>query len=629
MVIAVYCQGIQNRISNAAMGLLKGFVLNEINLFYLDAIILLAGAVIAAPIFKKIGLGTVLGYLAAGVVIGPVLQIIRDGEEILQVAEIGIILLLFAIGLELKPSRLWSMRRDIFGMGLMQVVGCGIALTLFAYAITKNLPIAFIAGFGLALSSTAFALQMLEGTGGMNTSHGRKSLSILLFQDLAIIPLLAVVPLLTGVADFSGGIKIMGSVLAAIAFVVVAGKYLLNPLFGIIARTGAREAMIAAALFVVLGAAFLMQLAGVSMALGAFLAGVMLAESSFRHELEADIEPFRGILLGLFFIAIGLSIDLSIILKFWWQILVLVPMAMLIKAAIIYLSARVFGNGHPMSVRIAGVLSQHGEFGFVLFAAAASVGIIETELSSILVSMVVLSMVLTPVSMRIGKAILASASEEEIEEDFSDAGGTVLMIGFSRMGQVASQTLLAAGYEVTMIDNDPRRIRNAADFGFRVYFGDGTRKNVLRVSGIEQASLVAVCTHNPEVTSKIVDLIRTHYPEKAIYVRAYDRTHALELMDKDVSFQIRETFESALVMGSQMLQGLGLTPEETEDIVDDVRRLDTERLNAQKLEGIFAGKHLLHVGPVKPEPLVEPHHGPEGVDKRSRELIEEPDEQNE
>lgn len=596
---------------------------------YTDAIVLLGGAVLAAPLFKRIGLGTVLGYLGAGVIIGPIIGFIDDAEEILHFAELGVVMLLFIIGLELKPSRLWDMRVDIFGLGALQVVSCGIALTLLALLVVDSWAIALVAGFGLALSSTAFAMQMLQESGDIAAQHGRKAFSILLFQDIAIVPLLAVVPLLSPRGDAGIGWQGFLVGLAAIAALVLAGRYLLNPVFRIIAKAGAREVMIAAALLLVFGAAMLMQVAGMSMALGSFLAGVLLAESSYRHELEADIEPFRGLLLGLFFMAIGMSLELGVLVEYWLLIAICVPVALLTKAILIYGAARLFSNNHGTSIRIAAVLTQHGEFGFVLFSAALSLGIIDRTFSSIMIAVVILSMALTPICVKLGEWLAAREKVEMPDEDFQDAGGTVLMIGFSRLGQVASQPLLASGIDVTIIDNDPDRIRSASNFGFKIYFGDGTRPEVLRAAGIDQCRLVAVTTAKPEITTKIVDHVQSEWPGKKLYVRTYDRTHTLDMIRRDVDFQIRETFESALVFSANMLQELGLSGNETSDVIADTRRRDYERLMLQLSEGINAGRHMLHTEPVKPEPLVEPKHRGKALDERSREIVGEEEEADE
>ncbi|MEM7069217.1 MAG: monovalent cation:proton antiporter-2 (CPA2) family protein [Pseudomonadota bacterium] len=592
---------------------------------YTQAVILMAGAVVAAPIFKRIGLGTVLGYLAAGVVLGPILGVVNNGEKILHFAELGIVFLLFIVGLEMNPSRLWSMRRDIFGLGTTQVMLCGVVLSLAALFVAPSARIALVAGFGLALSSTAFALQMLESRNEVNKSHGRKTFSVLLFQDLAIIPLLAILPLLSVYVDTGSDWRAFMIGVGAIAFVIFAGRYLLDPLLSIIARTGAHEAMIVTALLVVFGSAMLMQAVGLSMALGSFLAGVLLAESSFKHELEANIEPFRGILLGLFFMAVGLSLDVAVLAESWLAILACVFVAMALKAICIFGAAKVFGNGDADSIRVAAMLSQHGEFGFVLFASAGAMGIIDTQTSSFLVAMVVLSMALTPLCVWLGGEIInrAEGEDEEMEEDFEGANSPVLMIGFSRMGQIAAQTLLASGTDVTVIDNNPKIIQQAARFGFRIYFGNGTRRDVLVSAGIEKCSLVCVSTHNPEITNRIVDLIAHEFPEKPIYVRAYDRAHTLQLMDRPVKFHIRETFESALVFGAEMLVGLGHTHEEAEEIIEEVRHLDNERIKVQFREGLFAGQDIMPTRPVQPEPLVVPQHPAEALDERSREVVEE------
>lgn len=578
---------------------------------FAQPLLLLGGAVIAAPIFRKLGLGTVLGYLAAGVVIGPVLNLIGGSGEILAVAELGVVLLLFVIGLELKPSRLWHMRRDIFGLGTGQVVLTGLAITGIVIATgILDWRGALVAGFGLALSSTAFALQLLEDYGDMNSRYGQRSFSILLFQDLAIVPLLAMVSVLgspSGETAQSPLVEV-GIAVGAVIGMILAGRYLLTPMFQIIARTGAREVMIAAALFVVLGSAYLMQVAGLSMAMGAFLAGVMLAESSYRHELEADIEPFRGLLLALFFIAVGLSLELQVITDNLLLIALAVPVLMAVKALVIYTICRIAGSSRNDAIQIAMLLPQGGEFGFVLFTTAATAGLFSGAQASLLISIVTLSMALTPLTAMIGQRLLSrdSTEKEEMEEDFEGAGSDVLMIGFSRFGQIAAQILLASGRDVTILDDSPDRIRQAATFGFRIYFGDGTRLDMLRAAGIEKAKIVAVCTHKKEITDKIVDLIRSEYPDVRLFVRAYDRIHSLELRARDVEYELRETFESGLLFGRRTLEGLGATEDEAFEIGEDIRRRDEERLRLQGQEGILAGRELMHKRPLKPEPLVKP-----------------------
>ncbi|QLF69529.1 cation:proton antiporter [Peteryoungia desertarenae] len=587
---------------------------------FTEPLLLLGGAVIAAPIFRKLGLGTVLGYLAAGVVIGPVLNLIGGTGDILAVAELGVVLLLFIIGLELKPSRLWHMRRDIFGLGTAQVVLTGLLLTSVAFATgLLDWRAALVAGFGLALSSTAFALQLLNDNGDMNSRYGQRSFSILLFQDIAIVPLLAMVSIIGTQGSGGGSSPIVEIAIAvgAVVAMILAGRYLLTPMFQIIARTGAREVMIAAALFVVLGSAYLMQISGLSMAMGAFLAGVMLAESSYRHELEADIEPFRGILLALFFMAVGLSMDLQVIVDNVWLIVAAVPLLLGLKALVLYGLCRFSGSDHNDAIRIALLLPQGGEFGFVLFTTATTAGVASVATSSLLISIVTLSMALTPFATMLSRRLMTNESDkEELEEDFDGAGSDVLMIGFSRFGQIAAQILLASGRDVTIIDDSADRIRQAAAFGFRIYFGDGMRLDVLRAAGIEKAKIVAVCTHKKEITDRIVDLIRAEYPDVRLFVRSYDRVHSLSLRSRDVEYELRETFESGLLFGRKALEGLGASEETSYEIGEDIRRRDEQRLRLQAQEGILAGRDLMHNRPVKPEPLIKPKriHAPEGED---------------
>ncbi|CAK7254862.1 MULTISPECIES: monovalent cation:proton antiporter-2 (CPA2) family protein [unclassified Shinella] len=576
---------------------------------YNEVLMMLGGALLAAPIFKRLGLGTILGYLAAGVVIGPILHQIRDGEELLGVAELGVVFLLFLIGLELKPSRLWAMRRDIFGLGMAQVVVTGLALAGLTLAFgLERWDGALIIGFGLALSSTAFAMQILDERGDTNTRYGQRAFSMLLLQDLAIVPLLALIPLLAEQApqDTTTAFEDFLIAIGAIAALFAAGRYLLNPLFQVIARTGAREAMIAAALFVVLAAAMLLQMAGLSMAMGAFLAGVLLADSSYRHELQADVEPFRGILLGLFFMAVGLSLHLDVVFSSWLTILIATPAVMLVKSLVIYGLCRLTGSPHNDAVRIALVLPQGGEFGFVLFTAAAAAGIFSGGLASLLIAIVTISMALTPIAAALSRFLIVADIEEEMEEDFEGAGADVLMIGFSRFGQIAAQILLAGGREVTVIDHSTDRVRQAASFGFRIYFGDGTRKDVLRAAGIERAKVVAICTQGKATTDRIVDLVQSEYPNATLFVRSYDRVHTLSLRGRGVQHDVRETFESALVFGRETLEELGVEPDDAQAIGDDIRRRDLDRLELQAVEGLAAGRHMLHSKPVKPEPLVKP-----------------------
>jgi glutathione-regulated potassium-efflux system protein KefB len=572
---------------------------------------LLGAAVIAVPISKRLGLGTVLGYLAAGLVIGPWgLRLFTDPQAILHVAELGVVLFLFIIGLEMRPSRLWSLRGEIFGLGLAQVVICSALLT--GLGIVAGFPpaVAFIAGMGFVLSSTAIVMQILEERGDTATPAGQRVISILLLEDLAIVPMLAIVALLgTHGATESAQSTWLSIVIAlgSLAALIVAGRWLLNPMFRILANVQAREVMTAAALLVVLGAALAMQIGGLSMAMGAFLAGVLLSESSFRHQLEADIEPFRGILLGLFFLSVGMSLDLGVIAREWHIIAFGVVAYMALKAAGIYVVARLLKADHAEALTRAALLAQGGEFAFVLYAAASSAGIFTAEINAMLTATVIISMALTPLLVLGLKFVLPAPKPEEMDEDFDGAGGRVLMIGFGRFGQISAQFLLAEGVDVTAIDSDAEMIRAASRFGFKVYFGDGTRLDVLRAAGIERSQIVAICTNTPEVTDHIVELIQSEFPFVQIYVRSFDRRHTLRLLNKGVNYQIRETLESAFSFGAAALAGLGIATERIAEIESTLRERDAERLANQQLGGLLtAGTDIAKSPTVQPEPLTVP-----------------------
>lgn len=596
----------------------------SIGSLYLQTLMILGGAIIAAPLFKRLGLGTVLGYLAAGVLIGPIARLINDGEELLHFSELGVVFLLFIIGLDLKPSRLWSMRHAIFGLGLAQVAITAVLLAFLGVHVAGlPVPAAIIIGCGFALSSTAFAMQILEDKGETSQKYGQKAFSILLFQDLAIVPILALIPALSpNEASQSTANFHIATALGAVVILILAGRYLLNPVFRIIGNTGAREVMIAAALFVVIGSATLMQAAGLSMAMGAFIAGVLLADSSYRHELAADVEPFRGIFLGLFFVAVGLSLNLVVILDNWLLILLAVPVIIVTKIAVIYVLCRIFRTSHNDAIKVAFLLPQGGEFAFVLFSAASAAAVITSALASELIAAITISMALTPLCVTIGNRLLSTTKPDEgIEEDFEGAGSDVLMIGFSRYGQIAAQILLAGGSDVTVIDSSANKIRAAGRFGFRIYFGDGQRKDVLEMSGIRKAKVVAICTEKKEVTDRIVDLIQAEFPDVKLYVRSFDREHTLQLRAKGVEYELRETFESGLLFGRKTLEALGVPEEEAQVIADDVRQRDEDRLHVQASEGIRAGRHLLFNRPVTPEPLTKPTRSAVPLDKATEDTI--------
>ncbi|MFC3125029.1 monovalent cation:proton antiporter-2 (CPA2) family protein [Pseudoroseomonas globiformis] len=569
-----------------------------------EPMVLLAAAVLAVPLAKRAGLGPVLGYIAAGVAIGPfVLGLFGEPERVAGLAELGIVLLLFIIGLELNLGRLWALRRDIFGLGTAQMLGSGGVMALaLRFAAGWAWPAAIVAGLGLALSSTALVLPLLEERGEVEAPHGRTAFAILLLQDLAIVPLLALVAFLSplAVAQQGSAWAAAGTAVAALAAVVLAGRFLLNPLFGLLARSGAREIMTAAALLVVLGAAALMAWAGLSMAMGAFLAGVLLAESNYRHELEADIEPFRGLLLGLFFLSVGMGLDLGVIAARWPVLLAGVLALVLLKLGTTYAVARLFGHPPEVALRAALLLAQGGEFGFVLYGTAAVAGVLAPEQASLLTALVTLSMATTPLVIRFGPALLRRCGQDIPDEDYSEAHGSVLMIGFGRFGQLVTQVLQRQGVAVTLLDNDPRRIEEAARFGARVFYGDGTRLDVLRAAGAERARLILVCTDRPETTSRVLAIVREALPEIPCHARAFDRPHALALLKVGAASVMRETLESALAFGREALVGLGLSRDEAEEVEAEVRRLDRERFKAQRLHGAVTPQDLFTM---RPEPL--------------------------
>jgi len=577
----------------------------------LSVVVLLGAGVVAVPLFKRLGLGSVLGYLAAGLVIGPFgLKFFTDPQTILHVAELGIVMFLFLIGLEMQPSRLWGLRKDIFGLGALQVGLCAVLLT--SVGIATGFPIAqsFVAGAGFVLTSTAIVMQLLEERGEIASPRGQRIVSILLLEDLAIVPLLALVAFLAPMSTTAtGGLHWidMGIGIGAIVGLVLAGKYLLNPLFGFLAQSRAREVMTAAALLVVLGAALVMQVSGLSMAMGAFLAGVLLSESTFRHQLEADVEPFRGILLGLFFLAVGMSLDLSVVAANWHTVLFYVLAFKIVKGAGIYIAARLLKSSNREALERAVIMGQGGEFAFVLYSTATAVGILDGEANAILTAIIIFSMVLTPLFI-LALRLLLPKEEQAMEgvEIAEGLSGSVLIIGFGRFGQISSQPLLLRGVDISIIDNDIEMIQAAAQFGFKVYYGDGTRLDILHAAGAGRAQAVLICVDKAETILTIAGLVKSEFPLVQIYARAYDRGTTIELIKIGVEYQMRETFESAVVFGENTLIGLGVDRQEAADIANDVRRRDAERLDLQLASDIYAGSDLMKGNAPVPGPLIKP-----------------------
>ncbi|WP_375038037.1 monovalent cation:proton antiporter-2 (CPA2) family protein [Acinetobacter sp. RW6] len=572
-------------------------------------VVLLAAAVIAVPIFKRIGLGSVLGYLIAGLIIGPFgFAFFQDSTAILHIAELGIVMYLFLIGLEMQPSHLWSLRREIFGLGTLQIIICALALTGVGLLFGFTWQVAFIGAAGFVLTSTAIVMQLLGDRGDLTQPRGQKIVAILLFEDLLIVPLLAIVAFMAPnhvVESTSVRLENIGIGLIAIAGLIAAGYWLLNPLFRLLAAAKAREVMTAAALLVVLGAALLMQVSGLSMAMGAFLAGVLLSESTFRHQIEADIEPFRGILLGLFFLGVGMSLDLSVVAQNWQLIVSGVIALMLAKALMIYIVARITKSPHTEALDRALLMAQGGEFAFVLFSAALSAQVIDGTIKSNLTAIVVLSMVLTPIVGIIFKRFTQFKANVSLENVNIAEGlsGSVLMIGFGRFGQVTSQLLLARGVDVTIIDNNTDMIQNAEKFGFKIYYGDGCRLDILHASGAATAQAIVVCVDSKETTNRIVELVTHEFPLAKLLVRSYDREHSLHLVKQKVDFMIRETFESAIKFGGVILQELGVDEDEVERITEEIRDLDNERFETEiAADDVNAGAGMQYTHTHHPRP---------------------------
>lgn len=537
-----------------------------------NTLIYLAAAVIAVPLSKAIGLGSVLGYLAAGIVIGPwVLRLVTNVQDILHFAEFGVVLMLFLIGLELQPARLWNLRRPIFGWGSAQVLGCAALLFLAAFAAGGPWRIALVAALGLALSSTAIALQVMSERNLLPTSSGQAGFSILLFQDVAAIPILALLPLLAGASDAHHAatsaerawqaLKIIG----VIAAIILGGRLALRPILTWIARSRTPEIFTAAALLLVVAIAELMQLVGISMALGAFLAGVLLAESEYRRELETDIEPFKGLLLGLFFIAVGMSIDFGVLARSPGTMALIVVGLLAIKAVVIWFMAGTMGIPRPERPVFTLLLAQGGEFAFVVFQAAAGAQVLPPQTASLLIGAVAVSMLLTPLLLvGVDKWVQPRVGDgrRRLPEISDPQQAPVIIAGFGRYGQIVGRLLNAEGIASTVLDHDADMIEAARAFGYEVFYGDATRLDLLRTAGAETARVLVVAVDDRQQSLRIVDLVRENFPQLELVARARDVTHWNELRDRGVLHVERELFESSLRSGRTVLEMLGQTPYE-------------------------------------------------------------------
>ena len=561
--------------------------------FLRDGAIMLGVALVFVTLFRRLGLGATLGYIVAGTLIGPsMLGLFREPDAIQSVAEIGIALLLFIVGLELQPRQLWRLRKDIFGLGLAQVVVCGLALSLFLYLTLHISPEASLAiGLPLGLSSTAQVLPMLRSDNDLNTPQGERAFSILLFQDLSIVPLITIIAAMSRVppdpSTPTGWTLALYTVLA-IAGLVAFGRIVLNPLFRLIGRMGERELFVVAGLFTVIGAAALMHRFGLSTALGAFVAGVVLAESPYRHELESDVEPFRSILLGLFFLSVGMLLDLRLVAARPLLVVGLAAGVIVTKTALITLLSRASRGSWTRSFRLGLLLSQAGEFGFVLFAQAAAAMLITPAAASLFSAVVTLSMAATPFLMRLTDWLeRREVRREDLDGPELSPETSAIVVGYGRFGQTVAQMMMAKGIGVTIIDKKPAQIELSGEFGTKVYYGDGVRVDLLRVAGAETARVIAFCNDNEgkELNRSAVQAVLEAFPQAAVMVRAYDRLHLIELDGLDLIFAERELFESAVAMGRAALRASGIPRDEIGRVEREYRSRDCERLERQAATG--------------------------------------------
>ncbi len=553
--------------------------MNEVGANYLiDILALLLATVIVVPIFHSIRLGAILGYLTAGIILGPWgLGIITEVDKIRHLGEFGVIFLLFVLGIELKPEKLWQMRHMVIGLGLGQLLFT--AAILYGVAIWFGISnkSAIIVGFGLALSSTALCLQILAERGGIGTNMGRMSFSILLLQDLAVVPLLALVSIFSDNTNLSGSDFNLFYAVSTIIALLLVGRYLLNPILARVVASRDPEVFVAVALLLVLGAAWLMESVGLSMALGAFLAGLMLAESHYRHQIEADILPFRGLLLGLFFMTVGMGLDFDLLRNQLVTIIGLTVGLMVIKASVVYMLARISGARRDLSAQTAVLLAQSGEFGFVMFGFATISGVIDSELGHLMTLIITLSMVLTPFSVKAVNALLLkfyiseptdegfyAASDEEVE-------GHIILAGFGRVGARIGAILSAADVPYTAIDMSHKRVKAARAQGFPIFYGDASNVKVLQAAGADKAKMIVVALDDPDNFGRMVPLVRQHYPNMPIHVRAKDRQHCADLIGQGASTAVSETLETSLRLTQEILLSSGLEESNIREVLNEFR----------------------------------------------------------
>ncbi|MBE5253176.1 MAG: glutathione-regulated potassium-efflux system protein KefB [Enterobacterales bacterium endosymbiont of Blomia tropicalis] len=546
-------------------------------------VIYLFAAVLIVPVAARLGIGAVLGYLVAGIAIGPWgLGFISDVDEILHFSELGVVFLMFIIGLELNPSKLWSLRRSIFGVGAAQVIFSAAILGALLWLDHFTWRAAVIGGIGLAMSSTAMALQLMRDKGMNRSEAGQLGFSVLLFQDIAVIPALALIPLLAGTDSGHIDWLKLGMKVLAFAGMLIGGRYLLRPIFRYIAASGVREVFTAASLLLVLGAALFMDALGLSMALGTFIAGILLAESEYRHELEVAIDPFKGLLLGLFFISVGMALNLGVLYTHIFIILLGVLILVAVKTGVLYGLGRIFGLRSSERQQFAGVLSQGGEFAFVLFSAASSVKLFSGDQLPMLLVTVTLSMMTTPLLMRGIDRLLArrfNEADDNAEKHFvDDDQPQVIVVGFGRFGQVIGRLLMANNKRITVLERDISAVSLMRKYGYQVYYGDATELELLRAAGAAQAQSIVITCNEPEDTMTIVHLCQQHFPQLQILARARGRVEAHELLQAGVTQFSRETFSSALELGRKALMTLGMHPHQAQRAQLHFRRLDMRML---------------------------------------------------
>lgn len=572
--------------------------------FLVQAATYLGAAAIAVPVFNRLKLGSILGYLAAGVIVGPhALNLLHQEEGVFHVAEFGVVLFLFVIGLELSIARLWTLRRDIFGLGAAQMTLTGAVIAgVFVLSRTMETPAAIIAGLSLAFSSTAFALQYMKDQGELNTDYGNRAFPVLLLQDLAVVPLLAALPFAASAGSgaeafdmaqgWSGALKAA----AVIGALILAARFALNPLLRVVASSGSREAFAATALFLVAAVSLAVAWAGLPMGLGAFIAGALLAESAYRHQIETDIEPFRGLLLGLFFISIGMRLDLNAIVAAWMIVLGGAVGLVFVKAALLYGLARAFGSKHQDALLTGAVLSQGGEFAFVVFSVGADALLFSQGEAGLLSAIVTVSMALTPFLMMAVKAMRPRTEAESADGLAGPHGGEghVVIAGFGRMGQIISQVISAADIAVTAIDKSPSHIRNAERFGFKVYYGDASRLDTLLTAGAADARAIIFCMDDRDAVNRAVEALRARLPNAFILAVAHDRMHEIDLRPLNPDVIVRETMESSLLIARKTLEQLDFPNGLIEDFIEQFRKRDRERLLAQMDYGPEASKDLMH-----------------------------------